>query len=91
VQRLAVQSAQQSLRLARNQYDQGLIDYLSVAVLETTALNNERTYITLVGNRFAASVRLVASLGGGWSAEDLKRLDDSGNPTTQPSKAVPTN
>ena len=91
VQRLAVQAAQQSLRLARNQYDQGLIDYLSVAVLETTALNNERTYITLVGNRFAASVRLVASLGGGWSAEDLKRLDDSGNPTTQPSKAVPTN
>jgi len=91
VQRLAVQSAQQSLRLARNQYDQGLIDYLSVAVLETTALNNERTYITLVGNRFAASVRLVASLGGGWSAEDLKLLDDSGNPTTQPSKAVPTN
>ncbi|MFM7011444.1 MAG: efflux transporter outer membrane subunit [Betaproteobacteria bacterium] len=91
VQRLAVQSAQQSLRLARNQYDQGLIDYLSVAVLETTALNNERTYITLVGNRFAASVRLVASLGGGWSAEDLKRLDDSGNPTTQPSKTVPTN
>jgi len=91
VQKLAVQSAQQSLRLARNQYDQGLIDYLSVAVLETTALNNERTYITLMGNRFAASVRLVAALGGGWSAEDLKSLDDSGNPTTNPSKAVPTN
>lgn len=91
VQKLAVQSAQQSLRLARNQYDQGLIDYLSVAVLETTALNNERTYITLVGNRFAASVRLVAALGGGWSAEDLKSLDDSGNPTTNPSKSVPTN
>ena len=33
VQRLAVQAAQQSLRLARNQYDQGLIDYLRVAVL----------------------------------------------------------
>jgi NodT family efflux transporter outer membrane factor (OMF) lipoprotein len=91
VQKQSVQSAQQSLRLARNQYDQGLIDYLSVAVLETTALNNERTYITLVGNRFAASVRLVAALGGGWSAEDLKSLDDSGNPTANPSKAVPTN
>jgi NodT family efflux transporter outer membrane factor (OMF) lipoprotein len=91
VQKQAVQSAQQSLRLARNQYDQGLIDYLSVAVLETTALNNERTYITLVGNRFSASVRLVAALGGGWSAEDLKSLDDSGNPTANPSKAVPTN
>jgi hypothetical protein len=36
-------------------------------------------------------VRLVAALGGGWSAEDLKSLDDSGNPTANPSKAVPTN
>ena len=90
-QKQAVVSAQQSLRLARNRYDQGLIDYLSVAVLETTALNNERTYITLVGNRFAASVRLVSALGGGWSAEDLKSLDDSGNPTANPSKSVPTN
>jgi len=91
VQKLAVQSAQLSLRLARNQYDQGLIDYLSVAVLETTALNNERTYITLIGNRISASVRLVAALGGGWTAEDLKRLDNSGNPTSNPSNTVPTN
>ncbi len=91
VQRLAVESARLSLKLARNQYDQGLIDYLSVAVLETTALNNERNYITLVGNRFAASLRLIAALGGGWSAEELRRVDDSGNPTTNPSKTVPTN
>ena len=91
VQRLAVESARLSLRLARNQYDQGLIDYLGVAVLETTALNNERTYITLVGNRFGASLRLISALGGGWSAQDLKRLDDSGNPTANPSETVPTN
>lgn len=91
VQRLAVQAAQESLRLARNQYDQGLIDYLSVAVLETTALNNERTYITLMGNRLSASVRLIAALGGGWSTEDLKQLDASGNPSANPSNSVPTN
>ena len=91
VQRLAVEAARLSLKLARNQYDQGLIDYLSVAVLETTALNNERTYITLAGNRFGASLRLIAALGGGWSAQDLKSVDDSGNPTADPSKAVPTN
>lgn len=91
VQRLAVEAARLSLRLARNQYDQGLIDYLSVAVLEATALNNERTYITLVGNRFAASLRLIAALGGGWSTQELRRVDDSGNPSANPSKAVPTN
>ena len=91
VQRLAVEAARLSLKLARNQYDQGLIDYLRVAVLETTALNNERTSITLAGNRFGASLRLIAALGGGWSAQDLKSVDDSGNPTADPSKAVPTN
>lgn len=91
VQRLAVESARLSLKLARNQYDQGLIDYLSVAVLEATALNNERTYITLVGNRFAASLRLIAALGGGWSTQELRRVDDSGNPSANPSKTVPTN
>jgi len=90
-QRLAVEAAQEALRLARNQYDQGLIDYLSVAVLETSALNNERTYITLMGNRLSASVRLITALGGGWSAEDLKMLDASGNPTSNPSDTVPTN
>ena len=91
VQRLAVEAARLSLRLARNQYDQGLIDYLSVAVLEATALNNERTHITLVGNRFAASLRLIAALGGGWSTQELRRVDDSGNPSANPSKTVPTN
>jgi NodT family efflux transporter outer membrane factor (OMF) lipoprotein len=91
VQRLAVQAAQDALRLTRNQYDQGLIDYLSVSILETSALNNERTYITLTGNRLSASVRLIAAIGGGWSAEDLKKLDASGNPTTDPSNTVPTN
>ena len=91
VQRLAVLAAQESLRLTRNQYDQGLIDYLSVSILETAALNNERTYITLTGNRLSASVRLIAAIGGGWSAEDLKKLDASGNPTADPSNTVPTN
>jgi len=44
-----------------------------------------------MGNRLSASVRLITALGGGWSAEDLKKLDASGNPTTNPSNTVPTN
>ncbi|WP_195880928.1 TolC family protein, partial [Bordetella pertussis] len=66
VQRNALESARESLRLARNQYEQGLIDYLSVAVLETTALNTERNAISLLGSRLNASVQLIAALGGGW-------------------------
>ncbi|CAM4382540.1 Outer membrane protein oprM precursor [Bordetella pseudohinzii] len=66
VQRRALESARESLRLTRNQYEAGLVDYLSVAVVEATALASERNAISLLGNRLIASVQLVTALGGGW-------------------------
>ncbi|MBV7484397.1 efflux transporter outer membrane subunit [Bordetella sp. BOR01] len=66
VQRRALEASRESLRLARNQYEAGLIGYLDVAVLETGALNSERSAITLLGSRLTASVQLIAALGGGW-------------------------
>jgi len=78
--RIAVESAKEALRLARNQYEQGLVDYLSVAVLETTALNTERNEISMMGNRLASSVRLIVAIGGGWTTEDLNRLNINGQP-----------
>lgn len=84
VQRLAVQAAREAVRLSQNQYEQGLIDYLSVAVLETTALNNERTQISLMGERLAASVQLISALGGGWSNPDASEaIAIESNPQTQ--------
>lgn len=80
-QALAVASARESLRIRRNQYDQGLVDYLSVAVLETSLLNNERNEITIMGDRLLASVKLVAALGGGWSADELAHAS---NPVRTP-------
>jgi NodT family efflux transporter outer membrane factor (OMF) lipoprotein len=69
VQRRALEAARESLELTRNQYKQGLVDYLSVAVLENTALSSERTAISLMGNRLVASVQLIAALGGGWNGD----------------------
>jgi len=88
-----VESAKEALRLARNQYEQGLVDYLSVAVLETTALNTERNEISMMGNRLASSVRLIVALGGGWTTEDLNRLNINGQPdrsTSSPSPQSPS-
>lgn len=81
VQRSAVSAARESLRIRRNQYEKGLVDYLSVAVLETTLLNNERNAIAVMGDRLAASVRLVAALGGGWSVD---QLTNAGNAVRTP-------
>ncbi|MGN2624283.1 efflux transporter outer membrane subunit [Stutzerimonas balearica] len=73
VQREALESAQESLRLIENQYRAGMVDFLSVATVQTTALNNERTHLGLLGDRLLASVQLIAALGGGW---DSSRLED---------------
>ena len=77
VQRSAVAAARESLRIRRNQYEKGLVDYLSVAVLETTFLNNQRNAIAVMGDRLAASVRLVTALGGGWSVDELTNTSDT--------------
>ena len=82
VQRRALDATRESLRLARNQYQAGLIGYLDVAVLETSALTSERNAITLVGNRLAASVQLIAALGGGWEGLDAEQAGAGGDAGT---------
>ncbi|MCP9337736.1 efflux transporter outer membrane subunit [Pseudomonas xanthomarina] len=72
VQRQALEAAQESLRLVQNQYRAGTVDFLSVATVQTSALNNERTYLTLLGDQLTASVQLIAALGGGWEEQTLQ-------------------
>ncbi|HEY9573110.1 MAG TPA: efflux transporter outer membrane subunit [Pusillimonas sp.] len=67
----ALAAARESLRLTQNQYEAGLIDYLSVVQVETTALSTERAALSLASDRLAASVQLIAALGGGWEAATL--------------------
>lgn len=62
----ALAAARESLRLTLNQYDAGLIDYLSVFQVQATALSTERAALSLMADRLVASVQLIAALGGGW-------------------------
>lgn len=68
----ALAAARESLRLTRNQYDAGIIDYLSLVQVETTALNAERSALSLQADRLIASVQLIAALGGGWDDSALE-------------------
>ena len=90
VQWEAVLAAREAAQLTKNQYDQGIVDYLSVAVLENTALNNENSYVTLLGNRLAASVQLIVALGGGWTEPDIRKLDRSGKYVPDPGDPLTT-
>jgi len=67
-QQQALDAARESLRLIENQYRAGAVDFNSVVNVQATALNNERSNLTLLGSRLTASVQLIAALGGGWQA-----------------------
>ncbi len=69
VRQEALEAARESLRLTENQYRAGLIGYLDVVNVQTTALSNERSVLTLLQGRLVASVQLIAALGGGWDAQ----------------------
>jgi NodT family efflux transporter outer membrane factor (OMF) lipoprotein len=70
-QALAVAAARDSVRITTSQYKAGIVSYLDVVTTQATALANERTEVDLLGRRMVASVLLIQSLGGGWSAEEL--------------------
>lgn len=75
----ALASARESLRLTNNQYKAGLIAYLDVVNVQTTALSNERSVLNLLQGRLVASVQLIAALGGGWEAQAAFAEQDSVN------------
>ena len=74
-QQEAVDAANESRRLMENQYKAGTVDYTSVVTVQTAALSNERTGLTLLSSRLTASVQLIAALGGGWERVELDALE----------------
>lgn len=75
VQQQALEAARESLRLILNQYQAGTVGFSDVVSVQTSALSNERTRLTLHGNRLTASVQLIAALGGGWQAQQAESPD----------------
>ena len=71
VQDDAVKAARESVAIATNQYKAGTTSYLAVVVLQTAALNSERTALAILGRRLTASVGLIKALGGGWDTTKL--------------------
>jgi outer membrane protein, multidrug efflux system len=78
----ALQSARKQLEIAENRYRSGLVTYLQVATAQNAALERERAVARLRGQRFAAAVALVKSLGGGWQglAQDPAELSAKSKP-----------
>ncbi|MQR01175.1 efflux transporter outer membrane subunit [Glaciimonas soli] len=71
VQDETVKLARYSVQLALNQYKAGITNYTSVVTAQATALTAENTALSIQNRRLAASVQLIAALGGGWSQAEL--------------------
>jgi len=80
VQARALAASRESLRLIRNQYEAGLVDYLDVATVQTSALSAERSALALAGQRLTASVQLIAALGGGWQGLEAEAQAPAASP-----------
>ncbi|WP_197424757.1 efflux transporter outer membrane subunit [Bordetella sp. N] len=66
-QQRATTAAIESARVTRDQYDEGMIDYLDVATTQATSLNAQQSLWELKGTQLTTSVQLIVALGGGWT------------------------
>src|SRR5271170_403861 len=70
-QREASDQAMQALNISTMLYEDGLDNYLSVAVAQVTALAAQTTEVQLLTRQMQASVSLIRALGGGWTVHGL--------------------
>ncbi len=71
----AEQSYQKALDLTNARYTSGLVSYFDVIQAQNLALAAQQQTVQLAGNRFAATVRLIKAIGGGWGDSRLSRPD----------------
>ena len=84
-QEIYLQEAAKAASLAEqqqlNRYRAGQVSFLEVSAAQTTALNARRALAQQQGNRQVASVALIQALGGGWHADELRKLASPHNDT----------
>ncbi len=66
VQQEAARAARESVVLTVNQYKAGTVSFLNVVQVQATQLNEERSTVTLLGRKLAATVALIRAIGGTW-------------------------
>ena len=73
MRKAAADSAGAAETIARNQYAAGRVDYTTVVIAQTTAINARNAELSIEAQRLIATVDLIEALGGGWTASNLPR------------------
>jgi NodT family efflux transporter outer membrane factor (OMF) lipoprotein len=64
----AVTLSRKAVEIALNEYKAGTTSFTTVVTAQSTQLTNEQAALTVLQNRYLASVNLISALGGGWDA-----------------------
>lgn len=75
----AVESARNSVLLAKQQYEAGLIDFQTVLTTERSQLTTEDSLATSKNNTLTSLITLYKALGGGWANAQINALHTSKN------------
>jgi multidrug efflux system outer membrane protein len=70
-QREASDQALQALSISTMLYQDGLDNYLSVAVAQVQALAAQTAEVQLLSRQMQAAVSLIRALGGGWTMQAM--------------------
>ncbi|GAB1235330.1 efflux transporter outer membrane subunit [Ferrigenium sp. UT5] len=62
----AVSAVREAARISDNQYQAGILDFLAVVDVHTSATESERVALDLLSRRLVTSVTLIKALGGSW-------------------------
>jgi NodT family efflux transporter outer membrane factor (OMF) lipoprotein len=71
LRKAAAEDASAAEVIAQNQYNAGQVDFTTVVVAQTTALNARTSELQIEASQLATAVDLIAALGGGWNASEL--------------------
>jgi outer membrane protein TolC len=86
----AVDSAKNNLRIFTDRYIGGRDSYLQVITAQTEYLDIARNQVEIRRRRMDASVLLVKTLGGGWTASSLPVLQELSQASKDPPDARST-
>jgi len=75
-QKLAVDSADQTAKLAMIRYKTGVDPFLNVLSAQTLLFNNQQMLTQLQTQQMTTAVQLIAALGGGWDVSQLPSYAD---------------
>lgn len=68
-------SASDTLRVSEEQYQQGLIDYLTVLTAQVAHSDSQRNLVSARQKKIAARISFARAVGGSWMEEEVKKTE----------------